>query len=297
MPAVDLHLHSTRSDGTLTPTELVRVCADADLKVVALTDHDSTEGVDEARQAAQQIADGGGGAIEVIPGVELSCDSELGEVHVLGLFVDTGDPEFQAFCARTRRGRLERGRRMVERLAEAGVDLSFERVLAMADGGSVGRPHVARALVEAGFVSHTKEAFDRYLVTGGPGYVARSRLTPVGAVAILVRNGALPVLAHPLVSAVKSGRKAVGRLEETLTALKAAGLVGVEVYYGDYTPDQVRHLEQIARTADLIPCGGSDFHGSGTPGEPRPGSAGPPLDTVERLRAMRRIRDVGATKS
>ena len=166
---------------------------------------------------------------------------------------------------------------MVERLAEAVVKLSFDRVLELSDGGAVGRPHVARALVEAGYVKHTKEAFDTYLAAGGSGFVPRRRLSPREAVEILVANGALPVLAHPLVSRVKAGRKAIGRLDETLVNLKSAGLIGLEVYYADYTPDQVSCLTGFAREHGLLPCGGSDFHGSGTPGEPTPGSVVPPM--------------------
>ena len=288
MSRVDLHLHSNRSDGTLKPSELVRLCANNGLKVIALTDHDSTEGVAEAVAAAEET-----GGIEVIAGIELSCDTALGEVHVLGLFVDTAAADLQLFCERTRSGRRERGRIMTERLADAGININFDRVLELSDGGSIGRPHVARALVEAGYAKHIKDAFDRYLTIGGSGYVSRSKLTPRDAVGILVQNGALPVLAHPLVSAVKDGRKEVSRLEEAITELKMAGLIGLEVYYGDYTPDQVRRLEQLAQVMDLIPCGGSDFHNSGTPGEPTPGSMGPSMDTVEALKVMKRARANG----
>ena len=286
MAQVDLHLHSSRSDGKLSPAELIRLCSSSGLKVVALTDHDSTEGVEEARGAATRI-----GGIEVISGVELSCDSSLGEVHILGLFVDVEAEELQAFLERTRRGRRARGRQIVERLVASGVDLSFERVLEIADGGAVGRPHVARAMVEAGYVRDTKQAFDLFLGKGGPGHVVQSRLTPAGAVEMLVRNRALPVLAHPLESAVKSGRREIGRLEQTVSELKSAGLAGLEVYYGDYTPVQVRRLESIAQRFDLVPCGGSDFHKTDTPGEPLPGSVGPPLETVEALRRVKRVRD------
>ena len=290
MAKVDLHIHSTRSDGTLTPTELIRLCSDKGLKVVALTDHDSTNGVVEARAEARKL-----GGIEVIAGVELSCDTEIGEVHVLGLFVDIEAPDFQRFCERTRSGRLERGRLMVERLAESGVKLSFDRVLELSDGGAVGRPHVARALVEAGYVKSTKEAFDTYLGTGGSGFVPRHRLTPRAAVELLVANGALPVLAHPLVSAVKAGRKEIGQLDETLADLKSAGLVGLEVYYADYTPEQTGRLERLARTHGLVRCGGTDFHNSGTPGEPTPGSVGPPMETVEALKRLKQDRDAAVS--
>jgi predicted metal-dependent phosphoesterase TrpH len=286
MAKVDLHVHSTRSDGTLTPTELIRLCSEKGLEVVALTDHDSTDGIAEARAEARLLGD-----LEVIAGVELSCDTEIGEVHVLGLFVDTEAPDFQKFCARTRNGRLERGRLMVERLAESGVKLSFERVLELSDGGAVGRPHVARALVEAGYVNNTKEAFDTYLGTGGSGFVPRRRLTPRDAVELLVSNGALPVLAHPLVSPVKAGRKEIGQLDETLADLKSAGLVGLEVYYADYTPEQTGRLQRLAHEHGLVPCGGTDFHNSGTPGEPTPGSVGPPMESVQALKRLKQDRD------
>ena len=286
MAQVDLHLHSSRSDGKLSPAGLIHLCSASGLKIVALTDHDSTEGVEEAQEAATRIGD-----IEVISGVELSCDTTLGEVHILGLFVDVEAEDLQEFLECTRRGRRARGRQIVERLAASGVNLSFERVLEIADGGAVGRPHVARAMVEAGYVGDIKEAFDRFLGKGGAGYVARSRLTPVGAVEVLVRNRALPVLAHPLESAVKSGRREICRLEKVVSELASAGLAGLEVYYGDYTPVQVRRLELIAQRFGLIPCGGSDYHKTDTPGEPLPGSVGPPLETVETLRLIKRVRD------
>jgi 3',5'-nucleoside bisphosphate phosphatase len=290
MVKVDLHLHSTRSDGTLTPTELIRLCSKNGLQVVALTDHDSTDGIAEARAEAGKL-----GNLEVIAGVELSCDTEIGEVHVLGLFVDTEAPDFQKFCQRTRSGRLERGRLMAERLSESGVKLNFERVLELSDGGAVGRPHVARALVEAGYVKNTKEAFDTYLGTGGSGFVPRRRLTPRDAVELLVSNGALPVLAHPLVSPVKAGRKEIGHLDETLADLKSVGLVGLEVNYADYTPEQTSRLQALANAHGLIPCGGTDYHGSGTPGEPTPGSVGPPLETVQALKRLKQNRDPQAS--
>ncbi len=285
MAEVDLHLHSSRSDGRLAPAELVRLCAGAGLRVAALTDHDSTEGIGEAREEAARL-----GGPEIIPGIELSCETALGEVHVLGLFVDPDGEELREHCDRARTARLERGRRMVERLARAGVGVSFERVLEIAAGGSVGRPHVARAMVEAGHVRDTKEAFDTHLGRGGAGYVARSRLTPAGAVEMLGRNGALAVLAHPLVSAVKSGRREIDGLEDVLAELSAAGLAGLEVHYGDYTAEQVASLGATARRFGLVPCGGSDYHGSDNPREPVPGSVGPPMETVRELRRLREAR-------
>ena len=281
MAEVDLHLHSSRSDGRLTPAELVRLCAGAGLRVAALTDHDSTEGIAEARAEAARL-----GAPQIIPGIELSCEGAAGEVHMLGLFVDPGGDELAEHCERAKTARRERGRRMVERLARAGVGVSFDRVLEIAAGGSIGRPHVARAMVEAGHVRDTKEAFDSYLTRGRAGYVARGRLTPAGAVAMLRRNGALAVLAHPLVSAVKSGRREIPGLDGLLAELSEAGLAGIEVHYGDYTPGQVARLGAIARRFGLVPCGGSDYHGSDNPREPVPGSVGPPMETVRALRRL-----------
>ncbi len=282
MAEVDLHLHTTVSDGWLTPTEMVRLCAERGLRVICISDHDSTEGIAEALSAAGEFPQ-----LTVIPGIELSTDVPGSEIHVLGYFVDYEDAGFLKILRRFREGRQERAESMVRKLNEMGLEVSWERVEELSGGGAIGRPHIAQAMVEAGYVEYPKDAFDRYIGRTGPAYVERTKLTPVEAVAILLDNGALPVMAHPTYSATKSDREGVAELRETLRELKSAGLVGMEVHYGDYTPEQVAYLGDIAVELDLIQCGGSDYHASGNPGEPEPGTVGPPMATVDALMALK----------
>ncbi|MCH7799913.1 MAG: PHP domain-containing protein [Chloroflexi bacterium] len=281
MIEVDLHLHTTFSDGTLTPTELVNLCASRGLKVIAVSDHDSTEGLPEAMAAAEAHP-----GLTIIPAIELSTDIPGSEIHMLGYFVDTSDQDFQNTLEEFRKGRHNRGELMVEKLNNMGVDVSWERVQEISDGGAIGRPHVAQALVEAGYIEFPREAFDRYIGRDGPAYVARPKLTPEDAIDLLVKNGAIPVMAHPTYSQAKSDRGGVASLLETVQSLREHGLVGMEVFYGDYTPDQVSSLKEIADNLGIVPCGGSDYHASGNPDEPQPGSVGPPMSTVERLHAV-----------
>ncbi len=276
---VDLHLHTQASDGTLSPTQLVNLCAERGLKIIAISDHDSTEGLDEAYAAVQEHP-----GVEIIPAIELSTDVPGSEIHILGYFIDTSDSSFQQTLKRFREGRYERGRLMVEKLVELGYSITWERVQEIADDAAIGRPHIASAIVEAGYFKYSKDVFDSLIGRNGPAYVERAKLTPEDAVAMLRKNGAVPVMAHPTYSAVKSDRGDVQSLEETLAHLQAHGLEGVEVFYGDYTREQVAYLKDIADNLGLIPCGGSDYHGSGNPGEPEPGSVGPPMQTVALLR-------------
>ena len=276
---VDLHLHTHASDGTLSPTELVDLCVQRGLKVIAISDHDSTEGLPEAvSRAANHVG------LEIIPAIELSTDVPDSEIHMLGYFVDTTDAGFQETLMRFREGRFDRGRAMVERLRGMGYEITWERVQQIAGDASIGRPHIASAVVEAGYFTYPNEVFDSLIGRDGPAYVERMKLTPEEAIGILRQNGGVPVMAHPTYSAVKSARGDVQALEVTLSQLKEYGLEGVEVFYGDYAPEQVDYLRGVAESLDLIPCGGSDYHCSGNPGEPEPGTVGPPMDTVERLR-------------
>ena len=282
MAEVDLHLHTTFSDGTLTPTEVVQLCAANGLKVICISDHDSTEGLPEALEAAQSFPH-----MELIPGIELSTDVPGSEIHVLGYWVDYHSSEFQRTLLGFRETRQERGREMVEKLNEIGVKISWERVKELSDGGAIGRPHIAQAMVEAGYVKYPRDAFDKYIGRNGLVYVERAKLTPSEAVGILVNNGALPVMAHPTYYDAGSMEGDLSELAKVLGELKAAGLVGMEVYYRDYTPDQVKGLARLADDLGLVPCGGTDYHASGNPGEPEPGTAGPPIETVERLKSLR----------
>ena len=267
----------------MTPTELVNLCAARGLKVIAVSDHDSTEGLAEARAAAASH-DG----LEIIPAIELSTDIPGSEIHVLGYFLDVDDPDFQRTLARFREGRSERGLGMVRKLNALGYAIAWERVQEIAGDASIGRPHVAAALVEAGYFQYPNQAFDTLIGRSGAAYVERAKLTPEDAVRLLRDNGAVPVMAHPTYSKVKTDRGEVVSLRDTLARLKERGLMGVEVFYGDYTPEQVARLKTVADDLGLIPCGGSDYHRSGNPGEPEPGGVGPPMETVDRLRDAHR---------
>ena len=282
MVQADLHLHTTFSDGNLTPTQMVELCADRGLRYAAITDHDSTEGVAEALRAAKRFP-----GLEVIVGVELSTDVQDAEIHLLGYFVDHEQAEFQDTLSEFRDGRQGRARRMVERLGELGVPVSWERVEELSDGGAIGRPHIAQAMVEAGYVEYPKDAFDRYLGRNGPAYVERPRMTPAEAVRLLVANGAVPVMAHPTFSVPRMDAEGIAELKRVLAELRSEGLAGMEVYYGVYEPEVVALLKSMADELGLIPCGGSDYHASGNPGEARPGDVGPPAASVEALRAAK----------
>jgi predicted metal-dependent phosphoesterase TrpH len=266
---VDLHLHTTASDGRLSPTELVRLVAQNGLKVVSISDHDTTEGLAEVYQAAQEFPD-----LRIIPGIELSTDIPSDEIHILGYFIQYDDPEFQETLRRFRAGRLERGRLMVEKLATLGIYVDWERVREIAGDGSVGRPHIALAMVEQGYIKEPRDAFVEYLGRNGLAYVEREKVTPAEAVKLLARVGGVAVLAHPAQFV---------DLDATVLELKAAGLMGMEVYYAQYSRETVQRLAGVAARHGLIPCGGSDYHGLGNTGEPLPGALGPPMATVQRL--------------
>ena len=266
---IDLHLHTLASDGRLTPTELVQLVVKQGLETVSITDHDSTEGLAEAYEAAKEFP-----GLRIIPGIEMSADVPGDEVHVLGYFLDYHDVEFQAKLTEFRSGRVDRAKVMVEKLGALGVPVEWERVQHFAGDGTVGRPHIALAMVEAGYIKEPKEAFDVYLGNDGLAYYDRPKLAPAEGVEMIKRVGGVPVLAHPTF---------MNDMESGIAKLKEAGLVGMEVYYAQYDDDTVRHLARLAREYDLIPCGGSDYHGLGNSGEPLPGTLGPPEETVNLL--------------
>lgn len=270
----DLHLHSNASDGRLPPGDLVREAARAGLTVIALTDHDSVDGVPAALAAAREFP-----SLQVIPGVEIGTDVPHGEVHVLGYFVDYTAGELLDRLERLRSGRQDRARKMVAKLKELGIDIKWERVQELAGKGAIGRPHVAQAMYEMGYIPNLKEAFNKYIGRDGPAYVEREKLTPVGAVELVVKAKGLPVLAHPA---------DIGSLDKLLTELKGAGLVGMEVYYGGYTRETVSGLLAVAKRYGLIPCGGSDYHGLDALADAPLGSVDVPGQFVERLLALGR---------
>ena len=292
MVQVDLHLHTTYSDGMLTPTQLVRMCARRGLEVISVSDHDTTNGLPEALEAARSYPH-----LTVIPGIELSSDVPGAEIHVLGYFVDYRDAKFQRTLKKFREERQDRAHTMVEKLNKLGVKITWQRVKELSADATIGRPHIALAMVEAGYVEYPRDAFDRYIGRNGAAYVERVKVTPSQAVSILVDNGAVPVLAHPTYAVAESEENFVAALREVLKDLKVAGLAGMEVYYKDYAPDQVRRLAVLADELGLIPCGGSDYHASSNPGEPEPGTVGPPMETVEALKAIRRQRASNGTEA
>lgn len=272
----DFHLHTTCSDGVLSPTELVDLAAQRGVKIIAITDHDITDGIDEAIEAASKYP-----GVMIVPGVELSCDVPNDEVHVLGHFIDYRDEEFQATLRRFRETRWERGRLMVEKLNAMGLSISWERVQEFAGDGAVGRPHIAQALLERGYVSTITEAFDRYIGRNSPAYVEREKLTPVDAVRFINRVGGLATLAHP---------RDLKNLDDVLTEMKAAGLAGMEVYYQDYDEATIQRLLAAARRHGLVPLGGSDYHGLSGHFLRLPGEIPLPDGPVEEYMALARQR-------
>lgn len=266
---VDLHLHTVASDGRLTPTELVRLVAGQELKCVAITDHDTTDGLAEAYEAAKEFPD-----LRIVPGIELSADIPGDEVHVLGYFIDYENLKFQDQLLQFRDGRVDRAKMMVEKLDALGIHLEWERVQVLAGDGSVGRPHIALAMVEAGYCKEPKDAFPEYLGRNGLAYVERTKLTPEGAVQMIRDVGGVAVLAHPAY---------MNDMESGVSNLSRCGLTGIEVHYAQYDDDTIRQLARLAREYQLVPCGGSDYHGLGNTGEMLPGSNGPPMGSVELL--------------
>ena len=271
----DLHCHSTFSDGRLTPTELIDLAYRNGVRTLSLTDHDIVDGLPEAFEAAERYAD-----FTLIPGIEMSTDVPGNEVHILGHFIDWHDAAFLDGLRRLQESRLNRAHLMVEKLVSLGKPISWGRVEFFAGEGAVGRPHIALALVEAGHVHSVNEAFDHYLSRNGPAYVPRDRLRPEEVISLLLGVGGIATLAHP------RELLAAGDLANLLEALKAAGLTGIETYYQDYHPEEVENFRDLASRYDLIPLGGSDYHGLGGPQQREPGDIPLPIEPVEKLFAL-----------
>jgi predicted metal-dependent phosphoesterase TrpH len=273
---VDLHVHTTASDGQYAPAEVVRLALQRGMRVLAITDHDTVAGVSEALDAARAC----GTVLEVIPGVEISAEARYGEVHILGYYVDIEEPGFLALLDRLRDARRARAQRIVDRLAELGFHVPWQRVADLAGDGAYGRPHIAQVMVEQGHVLSTHEAFERYLGPQGPAYVARYKLTPAEAVHAIAQVGGVPVLAHPW---------GIENLEDVVADLVAEGLAGIEAYYHGYTPEMMQELVNLARKHGLIVTGGSDFHGAQVVAGVELGSVDAPLWVVEEMRTRSRL--------
>jgi len=247
----DFHLHSTASDGVHTPTWVIETAAATGVRVASLTDHDSTEGQAEARAAAARTG------VRLIPGIELSTDYGKADVHLLGFGIDIESRPLQSFLAWQREGRIGRVMKIVEILAENGMSIELRRVLEIAGDATVGRPHVARALMERGHVASVQEAFDLWLGNGKAADVDREKLDPVDAIRMVHDNGGLVFVAH----AVFIGDD----YPDVVGKLAGWGLDGIETYYKHYDEATIRIHEDLAKQHGLAMSGGSDYHGLGNP--------------------------------
>jgi predicted metal-dependent phosphoesterase TrpH len=244
---VDLHIHSTASDGKFTPAQIIKQAVAIGLEYIALTDHDSVDGIVPAMEEARKYP-----RLFFIPGVEISTDVSEGEIHILGYFIDYLSRDLHNSLEKFRTSRQGRAKAMVERLGEMGMNIDWSRVQEIAGDGAIGRPHIAEAMLEKGYIQSFKEAFDKYIGHGGPAYVDRFKMSPQEAVALVIRSGGLPVLAHPFT---------VKNPEAWVPILKAVGLVGIEAYYKDNTSENTQATINLVEKYGLIVTGGTDFHG------------------------------------
>ncbi|MFH1417049.1 MAG: PHP domain-containing protein [Planctomycetota bacterium] len=247
---IDLHLHSTASDGAYAPAKLIGMAKARGLCAVALTDHETTAGLSEAATAAAEAG------IEFVPGIEVAARRNRGTMHILGYFIDAGSTALNGFLSEMLAKRHERNRAVLDRLAELGIELDREKLKRSADGPVVTRPHIARALVHSGLAGSFKEAFDRYLADGAAAWVRREKPTAEEAIGTIRGAGGVATLAHPSTL----GHASHLELETLVRSLCDAGLQGIEVYHPDHTSQQTRLFVEMAARFDLAITGGSDFH-------------------------------------
>lgn len=252
---VDLHVHSSASDGTCAPADLPALARQAGLRAVALTDHDTVSGIAPFLEAGRKEG------IEVIPGVEISTLFLGREVHIVGLFINPDCPSLLNFLTDLRTQRNQRNQQMVNKLQLLGYDISLEELQAQAGGESVGRPHAAAILIAKGYFSHNQEVFDRCLKRGAPAYCPRQLCSPTDAIAIIHQAGGIAIWAHPLYS----NKYARSHIRSVIRKLKPAGLEAIEVSYPGFTPAQTQMLTELAAEQELAVSGGSDFHGDNIP--------------------------------
>jgi len=243
---VDLHSHTTASDGTFSPRDLIREAARRGVRVLAVTDHDSTEGLAEAIDEAERHR-----PLQIVPGIEINCDVDGGEIHILGYYLDYEASWFQDFCRAQRAERRQRVHRMAARLAELGMPIDPEEVFALVQEGSAGRPHVAQVMVSRGYVKSVRAAFDQFLGSGKPGHVPREKLLPEEAVRLIRRAAGVPVFAHP----------GLADRDAMIPGLVDAGLMGIECFYNEHSATQTAGYVETCRRYGLVTTGGSDFHG------------------------------------
>lgn len=265
MSPIDLHTHSTKSDGTFSPEELIRYAQAKGLSAIALTDHDTADGIEEALKAAQMLreeAQGSSGISspavpDVIPGVELSTQYRGRDIHVVGLFIDWRNSGFNTRLREFADARIYRNQKMCRLLTEGGYPVNYEELLSFFPDTVVTRAHFAQYMLEKGFISSIDEAFRKLIGDDCPFFVPREKISPQDGVSFLLEYGAVPVLAHPL-----QYKMSDAQLCELLTSLCGYGLSGIEVYYSGYKPADTAYLSRLAERFGLLPSGGSDFHGS-----------------------------------
>ena len=251
----DLHIHSTKSDGSVAPREIVRMAREMALGAVSITDHDTAAGTAEALEAGREFG------VTVIPGVEISVEFHSKTVHMLGYCFGNGAQRLQQGLDTIVEGRNDRNRKIVGKLNELGLGIAYEEIEAEADGGIVGRPHFAAVMLRKGCVATRQEAFDRYLARGAAAYVDRLRFSPEDSVVMIRESGGIPVLAHPKFIPLAEGET----LEQVVQVLVDAGLAGIECYYSLHTDEETREYLDLAKRFGLVVTGGSDFHGASKP--------------------------------
>lgn len=254
--AIDLHSHSTASDGSAEPSALVRLAVEQGLTTLALTDHDTQEGIEEARAATA------GTDLELIAGTELSLKYDAGGMHLLVLWLEPGSGPLQSRLATLRQWRNRRNEQIVAALTELGMPMTIDEVTEEAGSGSVGRPHIAAVMMAKGYVESIEEAFEHWLAAGRPAYWSRPRLRPEEAIQLALESGGVPILAHPHTLNINRAAE----MADLLTELSKAGLVGLEAIYSSYRQHERDGYADLARRFGLVPSGGSDYHGSYKPG-------------------------------
>ena len=260
MRAVDLHTHSNKSDGSFSPTELVNYAIAKGLCAVALTDHDTTDGLEEAVSHAEALTQAGRPSIEVVPGIEFSTKHEDKDVHIVGLYISYDAPDFNAKLQEFVDSRTGRNIKMCRNLQEAGIDITYEKLQARNPDAVITRAHYASYLFDEGYVKSRQEAFAQYLGDHTKYFVPREKVTPEQAVALILQVGGVPILAHPPL--YHMGKE---RLDKLVASLKDVGLMGIESLYSTYSNQDERDMIRLAKEYDLLLSGGSDFHGANKP--------------------------------
>jgi 3',5'-nucleoside bisphosphate phosphatase len=248
---VDLHLHTTASDGVKTPSEIVRYAKGKGLQAIAITDHDTIEGLEEGLSEGEKIG------FEVVPGVEISAEHSPGSMHLLGYFLDIHHAHLRDKLNYLQKARAERNPKIIENLNRLGIRINYEEVVKASGGGQIGRPHFAQVLIEKGYVRSFQEAFERFLKKGASAYVDKVRFKPKEAISFIREAGGVAVLAHPKTLGVNESSS----LERIVLGLMEEGLKGIEVLYPEHSPLEVAQFKALAERHSLLITGGTDYHG------------------------------------